>query len=1307
MSLDSDFLTSGSSEIPDESLYSSSEEFPLSEEEKKAHEAATSAGIAQGESPSSKIPVERKNIPTAVNQESPIVLPKAGQALTIPPPTEPLPLPPVPTEALPLPPVPTEALPVPPLRTALSRPLSKPPGRPPPPPSRPVWLDNLERKFKEGNPEGLKELIEEIVADPTISFEARGHKLAMILQMGGERIEDPPLRKALYLAFAEGFTLRADVLKQIVVQDHCPLEFFQEAAKIIAASSFDGADFILEKERVLNLCDKQSLIEILDGAAEVNGEAVMRYLEGQISEDREIPTEIKDKAFRTLLIQCRHILVDGSKENKAQEASLSLYLALPKITPLPRHFLSDLILDSFQMLKTEGQENSKAFHELCDSLLQQDEQNFMQAIDERRDLPDEFLIFAAKLLAARSSATAEFVVYYLERIHLKDNVFIKNESALLEVLHEIAVSYPTVLISSLKQLDLASIKNKKEVFALAAALATGKNRQWVIDHLADFGIDEKQRTIFIRHTSAAGRLRQVVKEKVMPLSKGLRQEGAKMMHPFYWMEASTMRIAIGDKTYEGHIRPHAYANAFAAWQNNKAYLQKYSFEEYLNQIYIPKLSETEKGQLIKDMQLVHFFKDEELATLTPSLGTDGSIAMPNGYMGEWARSQMEGGESQDYNVYLKQAKLQEPPPNAPLPTGNYIFTVNNDGALHLTYKKGNIYHSSLTGGQPSRTAGQLSIENRGERSVITHIIPWSGHYKPDLGDLEEMLLHLESKGVDTKEISIQVDFEGKEVLTRDQFKERVEVQKQQLLNRIKGYSQVAYDKARGYNLKQLQKLEKNLPSEAHEQIHQLADQLIPDLKEVLYGLGYKDEDIRPLALVFAVDLLPMLANPEGHRGRFQRSVKATERRYPTQMGSNIGFKSKKVPFTFVTEMDREGKRVHVQIIPNTKTVLGAGSYGKVKASYSMTLDVASDSSDKPNTIAVDRTAIKRIFKGQNVIEGQNIVENVKMVHQMAEQLDPDTNIIVPIAIREYDSKTGEKRVEIELPLFRGSLYDIASTGFLPSFDGAPTPFDMSSSLDCLIDVGETIAEMHEYAYLHLDLKSANVLVKDDPATGRLTAHTGDFDFLKQGIGLFREHETYPYYDLVGQKGFALPSCDIYGLAAMAGELVFPQFLQKVLYHRDQLYTPEGRTHHFAIGIDLRARQSFERAGFAKDELDLLGIDMDQFKNSSAGPEIVLEQFLKNLTNMYAAAGDPEKKEVIRQVQKDVKAAHAIYSLICEVVEADKNWGERFLQDKELQKKIVGTDEEKEEVLQEMMEYFPLLPGAFVERMREIQEEYKQ
>ncbi|MCE5316296.1 MAG: hypothetical protein LLG04_02900 [Parachlamydia sp.] len=1114
--------------------------------------------------------------------------------------------------------------------------------------------------------------------------ESKCRLIALALMKWASEEDDPSVRREIFQSFAKSFLPdQAMFISDLAKIDVCPPEFLQEAGKILAGFDRKFSGEILKNSQYFHIETAEQLLELLQIVVENDGTAVLDYLAAvDISPlYQHQAEEIKSRAISTFIETYLNQLPESIKQNNSDLIASQL-----PGSPLPSSAIQTLIQASVDSLSGPGMQDKipLACTLLCEALMVRQKEALLRALDGT-EVAQQFLRAAAKTLVLQDAMTNLFLLKNLDKFQL-------NESDLAEILNLAARQYPNTFVSLINELKLPErLSQLSSRIEVASSAADRKNKSWVLQNLDLFGITPQERPLFERHRAQEGdldRLRTIVKKRVIPLAKGLSQEGTKLMHPFYWMEQGELKITIGNDTYQGHFNPKSFQQAYNKWQA-EGYLKQYSFEDYLNQLYIPSLSHYELQELTENLHPVHYFNDEELATLAPKLLSDGSVQMPSGSLAQWTQYR-QLGMTQEYNAYL--ATAPAPPDSTALPNGDYIFTVGSEGDFHIAWKAGNINHSSLTGGKPSRIAGTLLIEQRDGRAVINRVIPWSGHYQPDIGDLEDMRQFLAQQGVDTSLIEFQTDLDGKVILSHEQFKQKIDTEKSRLLSRIKGYSPAAYEQAKTFSLKQLQKLERDIPSDTQLQIKQLADQLYQHLEQVLNTLGYKSEEIHPFALVFASDLFPMLANPKEHQGAFTRSVKATERRFP---GSVHRFEKVKIPFTFVSSLDRNGKKLHLQIIPDTKAMLGQGGYGKVKSTYTLNIEVSSE--QKAGSIQIDHTVVKRIAKDRSL----EVLATLSTVRQMAALVGSQARLVLPRMERDYDSKTQERRLELEMDRFLGSMGDVARKGYVSSLDHSTTPtlFDTGMRLSCLLDVAETIAAMHEADYLHLDLKVDNVLIKKEP-DGSARAYTGDFDLLKKGIGAFRDHPTYPYYDRLGQKGIATPSCDLYGMVALGGELMIPDFYTQILQDRTKVYTNRGRTRYAAEMLTEKALKNLKLAGFREAELAPLLLLKQRIldKPETYRSELLADTLLRAMEPLKGGTTDEKKLRALQQNEKEVRAIQRIFDLYCEVSQAEQRWNKTVSSDPELQRKILtGTDSEKQEALDKMKTFFPNLMAADIAR----------
>jgi hypothetical protein len=85
----------------------------------------------------------------------------------------------------------------------------------------------------------------------------------------------------------------------------------------------------------------------------------------------------------------------------------------------------------------------------------------------------------------------------------------------------------------------------------------------------------------------------------------------------------------------------------------------------------------------------------------------------------------------------------------PLKDGEYIFVITDNNDLLIAQKletpKGRIQHSSLSGGDPVKSAGLLWIETDAAGQKQYKLRSYSGHYRPEPSDLELVLKWFEDR----------------------------------------------------------------------------------------------------------------------------------------------------------------------------------------------------------------------------------------------------------------------------------------------------------------------------------------------------------------------------------------------------------------------------------------------------------------------------------------------------------------------------------------------------------------------------------
>lgn len=186
--------------------------------------------------------------------------------------------------------------------------------------------------------------------------------------------------------------------------------------------------------------------------------------------------------------------------------------------------------------------------------------------------------------------------------------------------------------------------------------------------------------------------------------------GCKIIHLKYWKEVFPVNVA--------SLKLHVYPNK--KWEEKwemKSF--NYSYQKFVSVQLNKEIHQVSKINVL-------YFSAEELMRFQASI--------------------FEG------KLY-KKGKL--------LSNQNYIFVLNPDNNLFVGNKIvtscGKIQHSSFTGGGPVRSAGWINFDSKGHVIEIANI---SGHYRPGIEQIKNMIHFLKRHQVDLSKLSIVFSPEG-------------------------------------------------------------------------------------------------------------------------------------------------------------------------------------------------------------------------------------------------------------------------------------------------------------------------------------------------------------------------------------------------------------------------------------------------------------------------------------------------------------------------------------------------------------------
>ena len=262
-------------------------------------------------------------------------------------------------------------------------------------------------------------------------------------------------------------------------------------------------------------------------------------------------------------------------------------------------------------------------------------------------------------------------------------------------------------------------------------------------------------------SAANGKFRGIVKKLKKYIAVGASKKGTVLLDKDYWMEARGMKLVINGKIIQGHVYTGFLANQdklLEKWRTGVdekgVPLQKqYSFETYLNEIYIPQLSIQQREDFQSKITLVEYYTSKELTSLEAHFDQTGRIHTKNPFLNAWVEHQRHKpdnkGSYRDFYRAVPPSNMKEDAEKHLLIDQTYIYVQDHQGRVYLQIKKRGITnHISLSNGHAVLAAGSLKVE----KGNIVEIDTFSGHYKPTKEQLAAFLVFLDKSGVDLDRI---------------------------------------------------------------------------------------------------------------------------------------------------------------------------------------------------------------------------------------------------------------------------------------------------------------------------------------------------------------------------------------------------------------------------------------------------------------------------------------------------------------------------------------------------------------------------
>ena len=264
-------------------------------------------------------------------------------------------------------------------------------------------------------------------------------------------------------------------------------------------------------------------------------------------------------------------------------------------------------------------------------------------------------------------------------------------------------------------------------------------------------------------SAAIGKFRGIVKKLKKNIAVGASKKGTVLLDKDYWMEALGMKLVIDGKIIQGHIYTGFLANQdklLEKWrtgldEKGVPFQKQYSFETYLNEIYIPQLSLQQREDFKSKVTLVEYYTPRELTALEAHFDHMGKIFTKNPFLNGWVDRQDNNlenmGSYRNFYRTVPPSNTQEAAEKHVMRDQTYIYVQDHQGRVYLQIKKRGITnHTSLSNGHAVLAAGSLKVE----KGNIVEIDTFSGHYKPTKEQLAAFLVFLGKSGVDLDRIKV-------------------------------------------------------------------------------------------------------------------------------------------------------------------------------------------------------------------------------------------------------------------------------------------------------------------------------------------------------------------------------------------------------------------------------------------------------------------------------------------------------------------------------------------------------------------------
>lgn len=267
---------------------------------------------------------------------------------------------------------------------------------------------------------------------------------------------------------------------------------------------------------------------------------------------------------------------------------------------------------------------------------------------------------------------------------------------------------------------------------------------------------------FKRDSIALKKFKNLAK-KLQPIAVGNLVKGTIALDKDYWLETIKLRLMIDRQIFEGHLYTGyliTQEKYMEKWKNEcdecgSLYCEKFTFEDYMNNILIPHLSSKEKEELKAKLSIVEYFTTLELADFEARFDEEGRVYTANSSLNQWIDFKGQNPDSKLSYKEFRESNIcsfkKNDESQSILQDQTYLYVLDHQERLFLQIKnRGRINHTSLSNGHAVLAAGSLKVKN----GNITEIDTFSGHYKPTAVQLKNVLSFLKRLHVHLDQIKV-------------------------------------------------------------------------------------------------------------------------------------------------------------------------------------------------------------------------------------------------------------------------------------------------------------------------------------------------------------------------------------------------------------------------------------------------------------------------------------------------------------------------------------------------------------------------